>query len=127
MWDDPVVRTHLQMCFAGEGGGWWLYAADSYPRAPPEMNLGVEERLPDRHSPPRARAWYMSAQHGRIMFELTGAATIDDDTFYETAGQVQILLIQNGLSTWPSHHSYVAFVGGPTGDPARHKPCSRLP
>ena len=51
MWDDAVVRRHLQMCVAGAGGGWWLYAAGSSPRAPPEMNLGVEERLPDRHPP----------------------------------------------------------------------------
>ena len=39
------------------------------------------------------------------MLELTGAATIEEDTFFEAAAKVQILLIESELSTWPSHQS----------------------
>ena len=66
-------------------------------------------------------------QHGRTMLYLTGPATIDNDMFYEAAAKVQMLILDNHASTWPSHHSWVAFVGGPSGDPARHIPSSRPP
>ena len=112
---------------AGEGGRWWVYAAGSSPRPPAERNLGMAEPLPDHHSPLRTRAGCMSAQHGREMLDLTGSRTIDNDDFYEAAIIAQMTILRNESSTWPSHHSWVAFVGGPSGDPAMHMPCSRPP